>query len=553
MTPSRYLRHARDARHSQSLRTRARRRLAASLRSPLASGLAAGVAGLALGAAAGPAQAQSSVTLYGTIDTAIVYANNAGGKRQFEMNSSNVLGNRWGLRGSEDLGNGLRAVFDLENGYSSTTGGFQQGGDLFGRQAWVGLASQRAGTLTAGRQYDAVVDFIGPFIAGTQWATYLGGHPGDLDNTNNDYRSNNSVKYTTPTYRGLRASGLYSFGGTPGQFGRNSIWSLGVGYTGGPDRARRAPTCTSRTRTSPTSATTRARAPPAATWAASRVYSGYASAGDEQIVAVGGTYTAGPAIIGAVYTNTRFGELGAHASLDPLGYRGSASFHNAELNLRYYLTPVWLLGAAYDYTRGYGVNHVTYQQGDLGITYILSKRTQLYLVGLYQHASGTDSSGQAAVGQHQRSERLVDAEPGFGAGRHHASVLIKLSSCKKAIARIRDGLLFRLDSASLPRDAHSPPCLNLSATTAAIASATASRVRPFFASPVACSIAPTTVGPTKPPSRPQVLTSPSPPASALPDSREGREGEDDGLHHEEHRGGHAHAEEGQPPARHGRR
>ncbi|MFW6850333.1 porin [Burkholderia gladioli] len=396
MTPSRYLRHARDARHSQSLRTRARRRLAASLRSPLASGLVAGVAGLALGAAAGPAQAQSSVTLYGTIDTAIVYANNAGGKRQFEMNSSNVLGNRWGLRGSEDLGNGLRAVFDLENGYSSTTGGFQQGGDLFGRQAWVGLASQRAGTLTAGRQYDAVVDFIGPFIAGTQWATYLGGHPGDLDNTNNDYRSNNSVKYTTPTYRGLRASGLYSFGGTPGQFGRNSIWSLGVGYTGGPIVLGAAyvhvkdPNFSYFGNNSSSSAT-------GSNMAASRVYSGYASAGNEQIVAVGGTYTAGPAIIGAVYTNTRFGELGAHASLDPLGYRGSASFHNAELNLRYYLTPVWLLGAAYDYTRGYGVNHVTYQQGDLGITYILSKRTQLYLVGLYQHASGTDSSGQAAV------------------------------------------------------------------------------------------------------------------------------------------------------------
>ncbi|WLE62588.1 porin [Burkholderia plantarii] len=359
----------------------------------LARGVAAGLAG---GLVACAAQAQSSVTLYGTIDTALVYANNVGGKRQFEMNSSNVLGNRWGLRGYEDLGNGLRAVFDLENGYSSTTGGFQQGGDEFGRQAWVGLASPRAGTLTMGRQYDAVVDFIGPMIAGTQWATYLGGHPGDLDNTNNDYRSNSSVKYTTPTFSGLRLSGLYSFGGVPGQMGRNAIWSLGAGYTAGPLVLGAAyvnvkdPNFSYFGNNATSSAT-------GSNMAASRVYSGYASAGSEQIVALGGTYTVGPAIVGAVYTNTRFGDLGAHASLDPAGYRGFASFHNAELNLRYYLSPAWLLGAAYDVTRGYGVNHVTYQQGDLGVTYLFSKRTQVYLVGLYQHASGTDSSGQAAV------------------------------------------------------------------------------------------------------------------------------------------------------------
>jgi predicted porin len=61
------------------------------------------------------------------------------------------------------------------------------------------------------------------------------------------------------------------------------------------------------------------------------------------------------------------------------------------------LNPFVLLGASYDYTKGYGVNSVTYQQGDLGATYILSKRTQLYVVEIYQRASGTDSSGKAAV------------------------------------------------------------------------------------------------------------------------------------------------------------
>ncbi|KAF1049956.1 MAG: Outer membrane porin protein [Burkholderia gladioli] len=362
-------RHSRHSRHPQPPRlSRAGRLFAAHLASSLAAGAAMG--------AAASAHAQSSVPLYGTIDTAIVYANNAGGKRQFEMNSSNVLGNRWGLRGSEDLGNGLRAVFDLENGYSSTTGGFQQGGDLFGRQAWMGLASQRAGTLTAGRQYDAAVDFIGPFIAGTQWATYLGGHPGDLDNTNNDYRSNNSVKYTTPTIDGFRASGLYSFGGTPGQFGRNSIWSLGLGYTGGPFVLGAAyvhvkdPNFSYFGNNSTSSAT-------GSNMAASRVYSGYASADNEQIVAVGGTYTVGPAIVGVVYTNTRFGELGAHASLDPLGYRGSA---------RPTITRAATARIMSRISRATSAPPTSCRSVPRCIW-----------GGLYQHASGTDSTGQAAV------------------------------------------------------------------------------------------------------------------------------------------------------------
>ncbi|WP_322102566.1 porin [Paraburkholderia sp. J41] len=350
----------------------------------------------ALAACAGAAHAQSSVTLYGTIDTALVYANNAGGKHQVEMNSSNVLGNRWGLRGYEDLGNGAGALFLLENGYSSNTGGFQQGGDLFGRQAYVGLTSKQAGTLTLGRQYDSVVDFVGPLIAGTQWATYLGGHPGDLDNTNNDYRSNSSVKYTSPTWNGLRVSGLYSFGGVAGQFSRNAIWSLGAGYVNGPLTLGAAfvhvedPNFSYFGNNATSSAS-------ASNMAASRVYSGYASAGSEQILALGGTYRVGAATLGAVYTNTQFRDLGAFASLDPRGYSGAAKFHNGELNVRYLVTPSVLLGAAYDYTHGYGVNRVNYQQGDLGATYIFSKRTQVYLIGLYQHASGTDSTGQAAV------------------------------------------------------------------------------------------------------------------------------------------------------------
>lgn len=115
----------------------------------------------ALSSVTGAVQAQSSVTLYGIIDTGLIYNNNIGGKKLYAISSSNVQGTRWGLRGIEDLGGGLKALFLLENGFNPDTGNLNQGGDEFGRQAFVGIRSDRLGTITLGRQYDSVVDYTG--------------------------------------------------------------------------------------------------------------------------------------------------------------------------------------------------------------------------------------------------------------------------------------------------------------------------------------------------------------------------------------------------------
>src|ERR1700735_2585996 len=125
----------------------------------------------ALSAFASVAHAQSSVTLYGIIDEAAVYESsqktggnntaaspNVGGKKVAFDSLSGLNGSRWGLKGTEDLGGGLKAVFQLENGANINTGGFGQGGLEFGRQAYVGLSSAQLGTVTMGRQYDSVVD-----------------------------------------------------------------------------------------------------------------------------------------------------------------------------------------------------------------------------------------------------------------------------------------------------------------------------------------------------------------------------------------------------------
>jgi predicted porin len=64
------------------------------------------------------------------------------------------------LKGEEDLGGGLKAIFQLENGFDPGTGKLNQGGREFGRQAFVGLTRDQWGTVTLGRQYDPLVDMV---------------------------------------------------------------------------------------------------------------------------------------------------------------------------------------------------------------------------------------------------------------------------------------------------------------------------------------------------------------------------------------------------------
>jgi GBP family porin len=117
-----------------------------------------GAAALAVFGAA--AHAQSSVTLYGLIDTGIVYTNNQGGHSAWQENSSMLSNELWGLKGSEDLGGGLSAIFHLESGFNLQNGRATYTGTMFGRQAYVGMQSDKYGTFTLGRQYDSVVDYI---------------------------------------------------------------------------------------------------------------------------------------------------------------------------------------------------------------------------------------------------------------------------------------------------------------------------------------------------------------------------------------------------------
>ncbi|CAG4885505.1 porin [Paraburkholderia saeva] len=356
----------------------------------------------ALGTFAGVAHAQSSVTLYGIIDEGFNYTSNKGGHQLYNLSSGVLQGSRFGLRGTEDLGGGLKAIFVLENGFDVNSGALGQGGLMFGRQAYVGLSSQ-LGTVTLGRQYDSVVDYVGPLEVGDQWGGYIAAHPGDLDNFNNAYRTNNTVKFASKNYGGLTFGGTYSFGGVAGSMSTNQIWSLGAGYANGP-LVLGVGYLNART---PSNAgglfgNNTATATPSAV--GSPVYSGYVSANTYQVIGAGGAYTFGAATIGATYSNTKFMNLGANGTT-AFRHGDTATFNNAEINFKYQLTPALLVGAAFDYTDGSDVEQANgttnggakYYQGALGVDYFLSKRTDVYLTGVFQKASGTDSKNETAV------------------------------------------------------------------------------------------------------------------------------------------------------------
>src|ERR1700737_5110750 len=89
-----------------------------------------------LGAFAATAHAQSSVTLYGTLDAGLVYSNNQLGHSNWQQASGSVSNTYFGLRGSEDLGGGLHAIFTLENGFNLNNGQFSESNTMFTRESF---------------------------------------------------------------------------------------------------------------------------------------------------------------------------------------------------------------------------------------------------------------------------------------------------------------------------------------------------------------------------------------------------------------------------------
>jgi predicted porin len=273
-------------------------------------------------------------------------------------------------------------LFRLESGFSTENGQSRQGGRLFVRQAYVGLSDTRLGTLTLGRQYDSVVDYLQPLTAPGQ----LGGplvHGGDIDNTDNSFRVDNSIKYASPKIGGLTFGGLYSFTNTnaPGR-GTTGLWSLGANYAFGGFNVAGAYLYAKNPAALLTDGNYVANTTGSAIGAGGP-FSYVGNPANQQIFGAGITYAVGSATLGLNYTNTKFN--------DANGTQDTVIFTNYEAWGRYYVSPAWYLGAQYVYTHGsigYDQSVPIYHQVGLTTGYSLSKRTSLYAMAVWQKAAG---------------------------------------------------------------------------------------------------------------------------------------------------------------------
>jgi predicted porin len=174
--------------------------------------------------AASHAYGQSSLTMYGLVDTFVQYVNTGNGYTA-AMNSSGQYGTRIGFRGSEDIGGGNKIDFDLENGFNSNDGTFSTAGSLFNRQAWVG-ASGNWGSTRVGRQNSLLFLNEGRLDA-FGGATQASG----IDNLSvYTYRTSNTFAYFSPKMAGFQAAGYIGLGNAGGFRSGGSNYQFAVTY-----------------------------------------------------------------------------------------------------------------------------------------------------------------------------------------------------------------------------------------------------------------------------------------------------------------------------------
>jgi predicted porin len=307
----------------------------------------------------------SSVSIFGLLDAGVSYVSNEGGNKNVKFDDGIAVPNLFGFTGREDLGGGMAAIFKLTDQFSLGTGSIVQGaGNLFGREAYVGLSDDRWGRLTFGNQYDFMTDAL--FFSKSDAAIYVGGfynfRAGPFEKLQLPYAPPfagsfdwdrmagiaiaNSVKYASPTFGGFHFGAMYAFGGQPGSIGADNSVSFGLNYN-------------------------------ADAFGAAAAYTNvkYGVAGSVQNWGVGANYALDSWNMSALLTTVRVEKTGAAVA-------------EVEVGAGYRVATAWLLSADYMYMKGDAYlndNHA--HQLTANVSYDFSKRTTVYVEGVYQRAN----------------------------------------------------------------------------------------------------------------------------------------------------------------------
>ncbi|SCU93319.1 Outer membrane protein [Cupriavidus necator] len=352
----------------------------------------------ALSAAAGAANAQTSVTLYGVIDTGIEYVNRVAtapktlsptlageapvGKRFGLSGNGGLSASRWGLRGVEDLGGGLKAYFTLESQFTPDTGLFAGNTGIFNRQAYVGLGNAY-GKITFGKQYSSLAEGMLNFSPTRAAPAY---EPG-VWWLGINYRPANTIKYKGE-FGAVSATAHYSFGAG---VGLTSLSPSGVLYNGGTGETPGA----ARDNTA---------------WGASLAYvnkqfgvgigydqwnpaSTVGNPGKVRKAGIAGSYSVGPTKLIAGY---RWGDQtyanGRSAMRDDYWFAGVSYRVNAALDLQlaYFYSNIKQIALS---SGSASVNPANPQQVSFVADYALSKRTDVYLTTAWAHNGSLANDG----------------------------------------------------------------------------------------------------------------------------------------------------------------
>jgi len=160
------------------------------------------------------AHAQSSVTLFGRLDAGVEYMSGipsttgGGSTSRVKLESGDWGTSLWGMKGVEDLGGGLSAVFHLEGSFSTATGALPGSGELFNRYALVGLSDASVGTLTVGRELTLDGEDLWAYdpFAQSSWSS------ASLVRGRNWQASSNNINFDSQTFGGFAARVQYSLG-----------------------------------------------------------------------------------------------------------------------------------------------------------------------------------------------------------------------------------------------------------------------------------------------------------------------------------------------------
>jgi predicted porin len=348
--------------------------------------------------------AQSSVTIYGVLDVYTGYQNTTvGGKNTSltAMGNNGSMTSRLGFKGSEDLGGGYRATFNLENGFDPSTGATQNSYRLFDRQSWVGIGGG-FGEVRAGRQnspmfyYSGNMDAFGAATYGSAYNNFA----------NWIARVDNDISYISPKFANSTLELHYSLGEKTDSLAANSVYQMGIQTQQGP------------------------------------VYfaTAYVNANNstntvnvKQFMAGGNyDYGSGKVYLGFFRTNAVISSSTATALTNPAGkYDPTGSvvgttagnYHNTySLSADYRFTPSLTVGAGGGYIKDSSSLNNNAKQLSLIANYDLSKRTRVYTVLsrlINQHTAAYKMTGASFTGSQSLSPQAGANETGFQVGIRH--------------------------------------------------------------------------------------------------------------------------------------